>query len=128
MAYVNIADKQNILEALKYAKDPTGTSYYGYYDTDSLGIYLEKLGEKMTRPQFKNTLTKIQTKLKTLITKNEDSKKALLKSITKETDFETNLDKYTLNTETNNLLTSVASATQNQIQKLRSFDLIDSVF
>ena len=127
-AYINIADKQSILETLKYAKDPSGTSYYGYYDPTSLWTYLEKLGEKMTRTQYKTTLTKIQTKLKTLITKNEDSKKALLKSITKETDFEANLDKYTLNTETNNLLTSVASATLNQIQKLRSYDLIDSVF
>lgn len=128
MAYINIADKQNILEQLKYAKDPTWTSYFGYYDTESIGKYLEKLWEKMTRTEYKKTLTKIQTKLKSLITKNEDSKKALLKSITKEADFGTNLEKYTLYTETNNLLTNVASATQNQIQKLRSYDLIDSVF
>lgn len=127
-AYINIADKQSTLETLKYAKDPTWTSYYGYYDPTSLWTYLEKLGEKMTRPQYKSTLTKIQTKLKSLITKNEDSKTELLKSITKEADFETNLDKYTLNTETNNLLTSVVSATQNQLQKLRSYDLIDAVF
>lgn len=128
MAYINIADKQSILEQLKYAKDPTWTSYYGYYDTEKLWTYLEKLWEKMTRAEYKKTLTKIQTKLKTLIVKNEDSKKELLKWITKEADFATNLEKYTLNTETTNLLTNVASATQNQIQKLRSYDLIDSVF
>lgn len=127
-AFVNIADKQSILEQLKYAKDPTWTSYFGYYDTESIGKYLEKLWDKMTREQFKKTLTKVQTKLKSLITKNEDSKKTLLNSITKEADFNTNLDKYILNTETSNLLTNVNSATLNQLQKLRSYDLIDSVF
>lgn len=128
MAYINIADKQNILETLKYAKDPTGTSYFGYYDTDSVGKYLEKLGEKMTREKYKATLTKVQTKLKTLIAKNEDSKKALLKSITKEADFATNLDKYIVYSETSNLLNNVSTATISQLQKLRSYDLIDSVF
>lgn len=128
MAYINIADKQNILETLKYEKDPSGTSYFGYYDTDSVWKYLEKLGEKMTREKYKATLTKVQTKLKTLIAKNEDSKKQILKSITKEADFATNLDKYIVYSETSNLLNNVSGATINQLQKLRSYDLIDSVF
>ncbi len=128
MAYINIADKQNILETLKYEKDPTGTSYFGYYDTDSVGKYLEKLGEKMTREKYKATLTKVQTKLKTLIAKNEDSKKEIFKSITKEADFDTNLSKYIVYSETSNLLNNVSTATISQLQKLRSYDLIDSVF
>jgi len=127
-AYINIADKQSILEQLNALKDPTWTSYYGYYDTDSIGKYLEKLWEKMSREEYKKTLTKVQTKLKSLLTKNEDSKKEILKSIAKETDFNTNLDKYTLYSETNNLLSNVSSATLGQIQKLRSYDLIDWIF
>gem|GEM_PF-5605792 len=79
----------------------------------------------MSREEYKKTLTKVQTKLKSLLTKNEDSKKEILKSIAKETDFNTNLDKYTLYSETNNLLSNVSSATLGQIQKLRSYDLID---
>lgn len=127
-AYVNISDKQGVLETLKYAKDPTWTSYFGYYDTESIGKYLEKLGEKMTREKFKATLTKVQAKLKTLVTKNEETKKQIIKAITKESDFDANLDKYILYTETSNLLNNVSSATMNQLQKLRSYDLIDSVF
>lgn len=128
MAYINVADKASILDNLKYSKDPTWSSYYGYFSPESLWDYLDKLWEKMTREEYKKTLIKVQTKLKTLVTKNEASKKVLLDSIKKESDFEANLDKYTLYTETNNLLMNVSSATINQLQKLRSYDLIDSVF
>jgi hypothetical protein len=127
-AYVNIWDKSNVLETLKTQKDPTWTSYYGYYDTQSLESYLEKLWEKMSRAEYKKVLTNAQTKLKALITKNEDSKKDILASITKESDFEGNIEKYTLYSETSGLLTQVSAATLAQIQKLRSYDLIDWVF
>lgn len=127
-AYVNIANKASILEQLKNEKDPTWTSYFGYYDTQSLETYLEKLGEKMTRAEYKKVLTNAQAKLKTLITKNESSKDEILNSIKKESDFDWNVDKYTLYAETNNLLNSVSTATLWQLQKLRSYDLIDSVF
>lgn len=127
-AYVNIANKASILEQLKNEKDPSWTSYFGYYDNQSLETYLEKLGEKMSRADYKKVLTSSQAKLKTLITKNESSKDEILNSIKKESDFEWNVEKYTLYTETNNLLNSVSSATLSQLQKLRSYDLIDSVF
>jgi hypothetical protein len=82
----------------------------------------------MSRADYKKVLTNSQSKLKTLITRNEDSKKQILSSVTKESDFEANVDKYTLYSETSNLLNSVSSATLGQLQKLRSYDLIDSVF
>jgi hypothetical protein len=82
----------------------------------------------MSRADYKKVLTNAQSKVKSLISKNEDSKKVMLASITKESDLAANVDKYTLYSETNNLLSSVATATQGQLQKLRSYDLIDSVF
>jgi hypothetical protein len=66
----------------------------------------------MSRADYKKVLTTAQAKLKALIAKNESTKKEMLASITKESDFESNVDKYTLYSETNNLLTSVSTATQ----------------
>jgi hypothetical protein len=42
----------------------------------------------MSRADYKKVLANAQTKLKALITKNEASKKEILASITKESDFE----------------------------------------
>lgn len=126
--YVTISDKSNILETLKALKEEGKTTYYGYYDTQSLETYLEKLAEKMSRADYKKVLTNAQSKLKSLTTKNDWIKKEILSSITKESDFEANVDKYTLYSETNNLLVTVSAATSSQLQKLRSYDLIDSVF
>ncbi len=126
-AYVNIGNKENVLENLKSKKDES-QSYFGYYNTESLETYLEKLSEKMTRNDYKKVLQNADSKLKSLIWKNTEEKKKLLQSITKESDFEWNVDKYALNNETNSLLSNVASATRQQLQKLRSYDLIDSIF
>lgn len=126
--YISIEDKASVLEKLKELKDTAWTSNYWYYDPESIEKYLEKSGEKMTRENYKKALTKVQIKLKSLITKNEDNKTQIFKSITKETDFEGNIEKYSNYSEVNNLLTNVSSATINQLQKLRSYELIDSIF
>lgn len=126
-AYVNLGNKENILENLK-SKNDESQSYFGYYDVSSLETYLEKLSEKMSRNDYKKILQNADSQLKSLIGNNSQEKKKILESITKESDFEWNVDKYALNTETNSLLSNVASATRQQLQKLRSYDLIDSVF
>ncbi len=126
-AYVSIGNKENILETLKNEKDPD-QSYFGYYDAGSLETYLEKLGDKMARNDYKAILTKSQTKLKSLISKNEASKKETLASIKKESDFADKVETYALYSETGNLLSNVANATKQQLQKIRSYELIDSVF
>lgn len=126
-AYVSIGNKENILETLKNEKDPD-QSYFGYYDAGSLETYLEKVGDKMTRNDYKALLSKSQTKLKSLISKNEASKKETLASIKKESDFADKVETYALYSETGNLLSNVANATKQQLQKIRSYELIDSVF
>jgi len=73
-------------------------------------------------------LTNSQSRLKSLISKNTAAQKEIITSIQKESDFEKNVEKYSLSTETNNLLNNVLSATQQQLQKIRAFELIDSVF
>jgi len=125
--YINIANKENILENLK-SKNDESQSYFGYYDVASLETYLEKLGEKMARNDYKKVLQKADTQLKSLIGKNTQEKKKILDSITKESDFEWNVESYSLNSETGNLLSNVAGATRQQLQKLRSYELIDSIF
>lgn len=126
-AYVNLGNKESILETLKSKKDES-QSYFGYYDVSSLETYLEKLSEKISRNDYKKILQNADSQLKSLIGNNSQEKKKILESITKESDFEWNVDKYALNTETNNLLSNVATATRQQLQKLRSYDLIDSIF
>lgn len=125
--YINIENKESILQTLKSKKDED-QSYFWYYDSTSLEAYLEKWAEKISRDEYKKLLQKAETKLKSLIGKNSQEKKKILESITKESDFEWKVDAYTLNAETNSLLTNVATATKLQLQKLRSYDLIDSIF
>lgn len=126
-AYVNIADKASVLNNIKNTQEEWNT-YFWYYDSNSLWEYLEKLWEKMSREDFKSTLSNAQNRLKSLKSKNEASKKELLNSIQKESDFEVNVDKFALYTETSNLLDTVWNAISSQLQKLRSYDLIDSIF
>lgn len=128
MSYVSIYDKASILETLKNQKESSGYTYYGYYDSTSLETYLEKVSEKMARADYKKVLTNAQTKLKSLITKNEQARKDILASIQQESDFAAKVEKYTLYSETSGLLNAVTTATTSQLQKLRSYDLIDSVF
>ncbi len=125
--YINIENKESILQTLKSKKDED-QSYFWYYDSASLEAYLEKWAEKISRDEYKKLLQKAETKLKSLIGKNSQEKKKILESITKESDFEWKVDAYALNAETNSLLTNVATATKLQLQKLRSYDLIDSIF
>lgn len=124
-AYVHMGNKESVLEAYKNESEK---NYFWYYDSSSLEVYLEKLGEKMTRNDYKKLLQNSQSRLKTLLNQNNNAKKELLSSITKESDFAQKVDTYTLNTETNNLLSNVTSATQQQLQKIRSYELIDSIF
>lgn len=128
MSYINIANKQAILDQLRMEKDPEWTMYFWYYDNQTLGDYLDKLWEKMSREDYKKALTNAWTKLKELIKKNEAVKTEMLNSITTEDDFEKNVDKYVLYTETNTLLRSISDATKGQLQKLRAYEVIDGVF
>ncbi len=127
-AYLNIWTKASTLESLKNLQDEWNTTYFGYYNTESLETYLEKLSENLSRADYKKMLTNSQSRLKSLISKNTAAQKEIITSIQKESDFEKNVEKYSLSTETNNLLNNVLSATQQQLQKIRAFELIDSVF
>lgn len=86
------------------------------------------MSEKLSRADYKKVLTNAQNKLKSLIKQNETIKNNILNSITKESDLSLNLDKYSNYQDTSSLLNSVFVATNNQIQKVKSYEIIDNVF
>lgn len=126
-AYIYMGSKENILETLRSEKNKD-ESYFGYYDTKSLEDYLEKISAKLSRADYKKTLTNAQNKVKAMVAKNETAKKDILNSISKESDFEGNVDKYATNRETDTLLRNVGNATKSQLQKITLMDAIDKVF
>ena len=86
------------------------------------------MSEKLSRADYKKVLTNAQNKLKSLIKQNETIKNNILNSITKESDLSLNIDKYSNYQDTSSLLNSVFVATNNQIQKVKSYEIIDNVF
>ena len=126
-AYLTIWNKLRILDALLNEKNKD-SNIQSYYDNQSIENYLEKMSEKLSRADYKKVLTNAQTKLKSLIKQNETIKNNILNSITKESDLSSNLDKYSNYQDTSSLLNSVFVATNNQIQKVKSYEIIDNVF
>ena len=126
-AYLTIWNKLRILDALLNEKNKDSNTQY-YYDNQSIENYLEKMSEKLSRNDYKKVLTNAQTKLKSLIKQNETIKNNILNSITKESDLSSNIDKYSNYQDTSSLLNSVFVATNNQIQKVKSYEIIDNVF
>ena len=126
-AYLTIWNKLRILDALLNEKNKD-SNIQSYYDNQSIENYLEKMSEKLSRADYKKVLTNAQTKLKSLIKQNETIKNNILNSITKESDLSSNIDKYSNYQDTSSLLNSVFVATNNQIQKVKSYEIIDNVF
>lgn len=126
-AYLTIWNKLRILDALLNEKNKD-SNIQSYYDNQSIENYLEKMSEKLSRADYKKVLTNAQNKLKSLIKQNETIKNNILNSITKESDLSLNLDKYSNYQDTSSLLNSVFVATNNQIQKVKSYEIIDNVF
>lgn len=123
--YIHIGNKESILNNLKNKEE---IDYFGYYNTDDLSSYLEKKSQNLSKDEYKKLLSNSQAKLKKLIKENQASKENLLKWITKESDFEKNVEKFSLNEQTQSLLNSVLTATNSQIQKLRATEFMDWIF
>lgn len=123
--YLNIWNKQNILNNLKNKDE---LDYFGYYNTQALEEYLEKKAEKMTKGDYLKMLTSAQNNIKNLIKQNQNAQDSMLKTITKESDFEKNVEKFALNTQTDWLLRNVLQATNSQIQKTRALEVMDNIF
>lgn len=122
--YVSISNKQNVLEQVLNESNKDKETYYGYYNTNDLEIYLETLSEKMKRSDYKKMLLKADKKINLAQTKNESNLKSILKSIKTDTDFAKYTDEYKTYSETKNLLRNLGSAIKNQIQNIRAFDAI----
>lgn len=125
-AYLDVNTKTNVLENLKNNQE-NEDNYFGYYNSSKLEEYLKKYSEKFTRSEYKNILTKAESKIKKSISSNETNKKKMLKSINKESDFTKYISKYKVYSESSNLLNSLKRAVKNQLQNIRAFDAIDSI-
>lgn len=123
--YLHIWDKQNVLNNLKNKDE---LDYFGYYNTQALEDYLEKKAEKMTKADYIKMLTNAQKNIKGLIKQNQTAQEKILNSINKESDFEGNVEKFALNTQTQWLLRNVLQATNSQIQKTRALEVMDNIF
>lgn len=124
-SYVYIGSKENVLSNLASQDDET--SYYGYYNSSELEIYLEKMSEKMTRSEYKTMLAKADSKITKALKENTKQKDEFVKNIKTESDFKYNVEKYTTYTEVNRLMNSLNSAVKNQLQNIRAFDAIDKI-
>ncbi len=127
-AYLTVWNKQRVLETLLNEKNKENTNYNSYFDTNTITQYLQKLGEKIWRDQYKTLLNNALTKIVTLNKQNETLKTNMLNSIKKESDFSQNLDKYSEYIETSNLSNSIMSGVSSEIQKIKSYDMIDNLF
>jgi hypothetical protein len=125
--YVNISNKQNVLEQVLNESNKGKETYYGYYNTNDLEIYLEEISETMKRSDYKKMLSKADKKINLAQNKNEANLKSILKSIKTDSDFNKYTDKYKTYSETRNLLRNLGSAIKNQIQNIRAFDAIDAI-
>lgn len=122
--YVSIWTKANVLNALQNQDE---YSYFGYYNSNDLETYLEKKSESLSRSDYKEILTKADKRIDTGLVKNNSIKEWILESITEESDFSKNVEKYSVYSETENLFNSLARAVKNQLQNVRAFDAIDSI-
>jgi hypothetical protein len=102
-------------------------SYFGYYNSNDLEIYLEEISQKMTRVEYKNLLSKADSKIDSAVKQNEKALDTILKSIKKDSDFSKYTSKYKNYSETRTLLSNLGSAVKNQLQNIRAFDAIDAI-
>jgi hypothetical protein len=102
-AYVSMNDKKSVLNQLK-RNDADKGFYFGYYNSDDLETYLEKMALKMTISEYNTMLKKADKKIKSSLEKNEKNMKTILASISKESDFKKYITDYKVYTETSSLL------------------------
>lgn len=124
--YISIASKENILSYLS-EKDNGETGYYRYYNASELETYLEKMSEKMTRSEYKNMLSKADSKIEKALRENTKNKDNILKKITKESHFGNYISDYQTYTEVSRLMSTLNTAVKNQLQNIRAFDAIDRI-
>ena len=125
--YVSISDKENTLQNIYNNSELQDNLYFGYYNSNDLEIYLEKLSADMTRSEYKDLLSKADSRIKSAVTQNNTTKDEMLESIQKDSDFEDYIAKYKNYSETRNLLSNLGSAITNQLQNIRAFDAIDAI-
>lgn len=125
--YIYLQDKQGVLTNMYY-QEVGYDYYYGYLDPNTLGEYLETKFKTLSRSDYKKVLEKASSNLKTLTKKNDANQKEIMKKITKESDFDSVLPEYTTYMELNELLSQVGPAINNQLQKIRSYDMLDQIF
>lgn len=124
--YVSVNTKENVLNNLKDEKKEK-YSYFGYYNSNDLEEYLEKLSTKISRDNYKIILTKADKKIEKWLDDNEKIKENIIKSIKKESDFKKYVEKYSIYSETELLFSSLSRAVKNQLQNIRAFNVIDSI-
>jgi len=125
--YLSIGNKENILQNVYNNSKDNENSYYGYYNTNDLEMYLEDISDSMTRTEYKQLLSKADGRITSAVSKNNDILEDVLKSITKDSDFSKYTSKYKSYSETKTLLSSLGGAVKNQLQNIRAFDAIDAI-
>lgn len=125
-AYVSIAPKKEVLAQLSREKQ-WENSYFWYYNSGDLELYLEAISKKKTREEYKKMLQKADKTITSSKEKNDQKLKNMLAEIKSENDFQKQIDTYTLYSETEILLSNLMGAVKNQIQNIRAFDVIDSI-
>jgi hypothetical protein len=125
--YVNIWNKENTLQNVYNTSKDKENSYFGYYNTNDLEIYLEEIADTMTRSEYKKLLSKADTRIDSAVTKNNKVLEDVLKSIKKDSDFAKYTSKYKNYSETRTLLSNLGSAVKNQLKNIRAFDAIDAI-
>jgi hypothetical protein len=125
--YLNIGNKENTLQNVYNTSKDKENSYFGYYNSNDLEIYLEEISQNMTRLDYKKLLSKANGRIDSAITKNDKALDDILKSIKKDSDFSKYTLKYKNYSETKTLLSNLGSAVKNQLQNVRAFDAIDAI-
>jgi hypothetical protein len=125
--YLNIGNKENTLQNVYNISKDKENSYFGYYNSNDLEIYLEEISQNMTRLDYKKLLSKANGRIDSAITKNDKGLDDILKSIKKDSDFSKYTLKYKNYSETRTLLSNLGSAVKNQLQNVRAFDAIDAI-
>lgn len=125
-AYVNVSSKENVLN--NHYNKMKDNNYYSYYNISVIEKYLEDMSKDMERSKYKEMLETSLSKINTLSADVKSEKTIMLDSINKESDFKLNLDKYISISEKEKLYNSLNNALNRQLQNVRSYDAIDSIF
>ena len=126
-AYINISNKEGVLSNLVSKNRDSDDLVFGYYNSESLELYLEEMSTKMTRAEYKKMLTKAHKTIAAASKKNETQKEDMLKQISVESHFKKYISKYSNYSETQTLLNNLQRAVKNQLQDIRAFDAIDKI-